>query len=193
MEVVELYELELHRLVTADDGPELPIAYGQTKNGELDESDPQSNEERGYYDQWVFTGQAGDTVTIEMRGERATYLILRGPNGEEIDRAGGAGPSGYNQLEEVELPSSGQYTIIATSYSRSATFAYELTLTRTGTASGGDTNVTPTATVEPAEGDEDDSTDDDGDEETSTSSPGFGVGIAVLAILGVALLALRRR
>jgi PGF-CTERM protein len=61
----------------------------------------------------------------------------------------------------------------------------------------GDMNVTTTATVSLGSEDSEDGGSGDGsegsEEGTSGSGPGFGAGLAVLAVLGAALLSLRRQ
>jgi len=104
------------------------ISYGETAEGEIDEQDPESNIYRGYYEPVTFEGSAGDDARIEMTSRDDTYLILLAPNGTVVGENDDY--RGLDSRIDAELPTDGQYTIIATSFSRRATFEYELSLER---------------------------------------------------------------
>jgi len=118
------------------------IEMNSTAFGEIDKTDPSSRERRGFYEPVTFQGSAGQAVTIEMGSEPGdTYLILLGPDGREI--AENDDSSGLNStIERVRLPQDGEYTIIATSYSRGDRFRYELSVRTAGTIrDGGGANL----------------------------------------------------
>jgi len=62
-----------------------------------------------------------------------TYLILRGPDGEEVARDDDGGAGLNSRIEDVELPSTGQYTIVATSFWENSQFPYQLSLSSEAT------------------------------------------------------------
>jgi hypothetical protein len=69
-------------------------------------------------DQWTFTGQAGDAVTIEMTGISLgdTFLVLLGPSGEQLASDDDDGPGLDSRISEFILPTSGRHTITARGY-----------------------------------------------------------------------------
>lgn len=104
------------------------MEYGESVRSQLDTNDPQSDGYRGFYEPVTFEGQEGDLVTISMESEPGdTYLMLEDPSGQRVARN-----DDYDSLNsriEHTLQSSGEYTIIATSFSANDTFPYTLTLT----------------------------------------------------------------
>jgi hypothetical protein len=121
------YELSLNVSATSDGGTDLrSIEAGQTRQGELDESDPQAAFMRGYFEPVTFDGESGQTVTIDMTSQGDTYLFLYGPDGNRI--AANDDYEGLDSRIETTLDSDGEYTIIATSYDEEAVFDYELSL-----------------------------------------------------------------
>lgn len=107
------------------------IDIGATAAGEIDDSDPESDENRGHYEPVTFNGSAGELLTISMSSVQGdTYLILRGPGGEVIERNDDGGGGLDSEIRGVELPEDGEYTIVATSYSSFDTFEYTLSVSR---------------------------------------------------------------
>lgn len=117
--------------------PDMPVAadlrsigYGEVVRGRLDEGDPESTDYYGNYEPVTFSGGAGDEIEITMRSEDDPRLMLVDPDGsvvaENDDDYDVEGT--YNSQLTHTLDSSGEYTIVATSYSRSATFEYTLEL-----------------------------------------------------------------
>lgn len=107
------------------------LSYGQTVQGQLTTGDPTSTSYRGYYDVYEFQGSTGDVVTITMQSEAGdTYLMLENPNGVVVTENDDGGTTGFlnSRIDGYELGSSGTYRIIATSYTDSDTFAYQLSL-----------------------------------------------------------------
>lgn len=110
------------------------ITYGETKTGEIDGSDPTGY--RGRYEPVTFDGTAGDVVTITLTTTDDPYLVLLAPDGTRVASNDDHGSlRDLNaRIEEYELRSSGEYTIVATSYDSRATFEYELALERVSRA-----------------------------------------------------------
>ena len=82
-------------------------------------------------DRWTFTGRADEQVTVELTSEAFdTYLELRGPAGELV-MANDDGGDGRNSLiENQTLDESGDYTVVARSYSDSQGGPYTLSVRR---------------------------------------------------------------
>jgi hypothetical protein len=79
-------------------------------------------------DQWTFSAQAGDFVTIALNSsDFDTYLQLHGPGGVRAAADDDSGPDLNALLENVRLQVTGVYTISARSFS-GASGAYTLTL-----------------------------------------------------------------
>lgn len=107
------------------------ISPGQTKNGVLVEGQVKQSD-GSYYDDWTFTGTAGQRVIVTMRATGFdTYLNLGRGTGTGFtslesndDMPGGSTDS---QIDYV-LPSAGEYTIRANTLSEGATGAYTISL-----------------------------------------------------------------
>jgi len=121
------------------------ISYGETVTGELNYTDPGGR--RGEYEPITFDGSAGDIITIDMVSNDDTYLMLDDPDGNTV--AENDDYSGFDsRIEEYTLEQSGEYTIIATSYSSYDNFDYQLSLTRVGSADDLVDSVTEVANVQ---------------------------------------------
>lgn len=127
------------RAVTA---ASMDIRYGETVSGSLQRSDERAEEygRDGYFDAYQFLGTAGDSVEITMDVPRGdTYLLLEGPDGSIVAENDDHGTT-LNSRIRTELPTTGVYTIVATSWAWGATFDYRVSLEAlrrsTGTASG---------------------------------------------------------
>jgi len=104
------------------------ISYDQTITSRIDDSDPSTYTHNGYHDPITFQGNEGDVVTIEMVSEDDTYLQLENPSGTVVtanDDFNGLD----SRIDSYTLEESGEYTIIATSFSSYDTFTYRLRLT----------------------------------------------------------------
>ena len=116
------------------------IEPGQTRQGELDTADPRAQFMRGYYEPVTFTGEAGQSATIDMRSDVGdTYLMLYAPTGELLGENDDF--EGLNSRIQLTLPADGEYTIVATSFDEEATFPYELSLGLNETDSGPSTDL----------------------------------------------------
>lgn len=83
-----------------------------------------------YTDRYTFAGTGGKVATIAMSSSSFdTYLYLRDPAGNVI-RSDDDGGGGTNSRISFTLPSSGTYTIEATSYGSYSTGAYSLSFTQ---------------------------------------------------------------
>ncbi|MFD1647103.1 PPC domain-containing protein [Haloarchaeobius litoreus] len=124
----DTFEYELSVTEGTDLSPEQSIAPGETLTSELGPEDPQSDRFNGYHEPIALDAPTGSTVTISMNSDGDTYLYLLDPSGQIV-----AQNDDYNGLNS-EIPAftlseSGDYTIIATSFSYDATFEYELSVT----------------------------------------------------------------
>lgn len=114
-----------------------PIWVGETINGNLSASDCESSYRSGSYaDKYSFNASSGDMISIETNASFDTYLYLIGPSGSVVaqDDDGGSGlnsriPPGSGWYT---LPSTGTYTIEATSYRSGQTGSYTLSLFKEG-------------------------------------------------------------
>lgn len=126
------YELSLDITAGGAGGADLrSIEAGQTRQGELDEDDPQASFMRGYFEPVTFQGESGQSVTIDMQSDEGdTYLFLYDPAGNRV--AENDDFDGLNSQISTTFESDGEYTIVATSFLEDATFDYELSLSTGG-------------------------------------------------------------
>jgi hypothetical protein len=118
------YQLSLSKVQSNIDS----IAVGESKTSTLDRSDPQKDQFNGYHERVTLDAEAGTTVDIAMQSTGDTYLYLLDPNDSVV--AQNDDYDGLNsRITNVTLSASGDYTIIATSFSPGATFVYDLTVT----------------------------------------------------------------
>ncbi|MBK9376504.1 MAG: SUMF1/EgtB/PvdO family nonheme iron enzyme [Holophagales bacterium] len=95
-----------------------------------------------YVDRYCFAGEAGRTITFDLvSASFDAYLYLLDPSGNVV--AWNDDWSGLNSHISFTLPSSGQWTVEATSYHQGATGPY--TLTMSGCANGNGTAFYPLA------------------------------------------------
>lgn len=96
------------------------IEYTQTIEGTLTATQTEAH--------YVFSGQAGDVIIISQdSADFDSYLILE-LNGSEVTRNDDGGEGLNSKIGPYVLPTTGEYTIIATSYTRSSTGDYTLSL-----------------------------------------------------------------
>jgi serine protease Do len=108
------------------------IGYNETATGEIDENDPRSDAFRGFPEPVSCNGTAGDAVSIDMSAaDGDPFLILLGPDGGVVANNDDT-PGSLNASIETTLPETGEYTIIATGFSREDTFRYSLSVRRIG-------------------------------------------------------------
>lgn len=121
---------------------------GSSVTGTIDDT----NFEQAY----VFSGNAGDDVVIQMVAADGSTLdsalVLLGPDGTEITSNDDMSISSINSLIEFALPETGTYTIVATRYDgESGVSAGDFTLTLTGSGTAipaTDDTATPPTTAD---------------------------------------------
>ncbi len=105
------------------------LALGESTRGALEASD-QLSEDGKFEDVYVFSGNAGDTVLVDLRsGAFDTYLSMITPSGQAIDNDDFDGRTDRSVIE-VTLQETGRYRIRATTYARYATGEYALSLSQ---------------------------------------------------------------
>lgn len=116
----------------------IPLQFGVPAQGTI------SNE--AYFELYAFTGQAGQTVTIDMTAAAGssldTLLGLLDYNDEVLEENDDVASGNYNSSITYTLPYSGNYYIFATRYGideGTSTGAYTLVVTAGGTSTGGST------------------------------------------------------
>ena len=115
----------------------------RSESGTLARGDEQLDDGE-FYDSYTFSGQAGQRMSIEMASnEFDTWVGLIGDDGV-IDANDDAPNMGTNSLLELNLPYTGDYTVIATSYAPGETGAYTLNI---GGSSSAPTTTRPTAPI----------------------------------------------
>lgn len=104
------------------------LRIGLTATGELTTADRTLPGGQKRYDEYRFTGRAGDRVVITLNSAAmATSLIVRGPNGTVEQDVSSTGPNDPSRVELL-LPQNGVYTILASSARPNQTGAYQLAL-----------------------------------------------------------------
>lgn len=89
------------------------------------------------YDEYKFTAQAGDIISIRLESEAFDpYLFLVGPQGELIAQNDDATDSDLAARLEITLPQTGDYRAIANSYDSTGRGAYQLTIQRQSAPEG---------------------------------------------------------
>ncbi|MBW4437237.1 MAG: PPC domain-containing protein [Pleurocapsa minor GSE-CHR-MK-17-07R] len=97
-------------------------------------------------DTYTFQGNAGDTVTIDMISDAFdTLLRLNSPSGIEVATDDDSGDV-FNAQIVTTLPETGEYTIVATSFSAASSGAYTITVTG---AAGGGSSLSSSSAAEP--------------------------------------------
>jgi len=119
------------RLSSGSGQTSVPSARGQSlilrAQGELTSSDQILESDQSFFDEHLFTGQAGQQLEILLTSsEFDTYLILVNPSGEALDQNDDRSPGDTNSLLQLTLPESGSYRVIVNSYDASGRGAYEL-------------------------------------------------------------------
>jgi len=111
------------------------MACNQQVSGVLDTSDCLVTSDNSYVDFWLFSGTAGQTVTIDMSSTAFdTYLFLIDPSSTPV--AQNDDFSGTNSRITFTLTSTGTWSIGANSAFGGRTGAYSLSLTCTNAGGG---------------------------------------------------------
>ncbi|MBV0924051.1 PPC domain-containing protein [Halomicroarcula limicola] len=103
------------------------VTVGQSGVGELDSGDPQDGGR--YYERVEFAAEANTTLNITMGSSIGNpKMRLVAPNGTTLGSNDDGGMDNAAKFKKIEIPETGQYTIIATSSTPNATFDYILTV-----------------------------------------------------------------
>jgi hypothetical protein len=122
------------------DGDLASISFGQNRDGNLAESDLKLDTGE-YYDIFAFEGEAGQSVTINMRSDAFdTYLILSSPGGVKIQNDDHENSSSHSRIE-MTLAETGRYRIYATSYQPGKSGNYSVSLARLDSATARPDNL----------------------------------------------------
>jgi subtilisin family serine protease len=127
-----IYSLTLNTQAPGGCTSSTSIAFGQTINGTLSTSDCRLPD-NSFFDAYTFNGTTGQQIAVSLSSTSFdTFLFLRRPDGTVLaqDDDGGGGTNSRIPLTSgfLTLPTTGVYTIIATSFSASTTGTYALTL-----------------------------------------------------------------
>lgn len=107
---------------------DVPIAFGQTLNGDLGPADRRAGD-GSYYDVYRFSGQAGQRVIIELKSRAFdAYLTLTPADSDERMRTDDDSGGGTNARIAATLPEKGEYLILANSVEKGETGRYSLSL-----------------------------------------------------------------
>ncbi|HEX2091401.1 MAG TPA: PPC domain-containing protein [Longimicrobiaceae bacterium] len=112
-----------------------PVRAGETVTGELEDTDPQAEDDT-YYDDYVYSGKAGERLTITLSSDAFDAYLSFGRMGSgsfssmETDDDGAGGT---DSRLTVTLPSDGEYVIRANSMGK-GTGAYTLRIESGGPA-----------------------------------------------------------
>ncbi|MFE1747128.1 trypsin-like peptidase domain-containing protein [Coleofasciculus sp. H7-2] len=99
---------------------------GAVINATLSSGDNVLQADNSYFDLYTFQGRAGQRVKVDMASQQIdSYLILLGPNGNEVAQDDDGGGRGNASLVAT-LPASGTYLIIANSSEGRQAGAYRL-------------------------------------------------------------------
>jgi len=127
----------------------IALRVGQPVSGQLSPGDGQL-ENGEYRDVYVFDGQTGQNVSVELTSSAFdTYLMLVTPNGEDIQNDDFDGSTSRSRID-LTLRESGRYRVVATSYKAEETGAYELTVQSGGAAAVAQGGVNPLARPAPS-------------------------------------------
>jgi len=117
-------------------------AAGRNERGTLAAGDRELSSGE-YYDSFDMSGAGGEFVVIDLRSrEFDPYLILVAPSGEQFENDDHEGDATRSQVA-MELPETGDYRVLVTSYKPGETGSYTLTI-----GAGGATAAAPGPRVE---------------------------------------------
>jgi hypothetical protein len=114
-------------VISGPTGQGAPIQIGQTLGGSLQAGDEQLPSGR-LCDRHSFIGEAGQAVEVVMESQQIdTYLIVRRPNGEQMDNDDYQGSRSISRVH-MTFNETGHHDIIATTYSPGESGSYTLTV-----------------------------------------------------------------
>ena len=131
--------------------PSTAIAFGQTINGNLSNTDCTLSD-NSFFDSYTFNGTAGQSISISMTsGTFDTYLLLFRPDGTLLAEDDDGGVSLNSRIPPesgtLTLPVTGTYKILANSFAASITGPYSLTLSGTAPPSCPSTSISVGQTI----------------------------------------------
>jgi hypothetical protein len=106
---------------------------GRSTSGELGAGDTTlaSGE---FIDTYTFEGQAGQAVQVDMMSTAVDpYLIVQAPSGRQVENDD-VQPGNRNARVALQLPESGTYRVLCTTYQPGETGAYDVALAEAGSA-----------------------------------------------------------
>ncbi|HEX2077080.1 MAG TPA: hypothetical protein VHG08_05205 [Longimicrobium sp.] len=126
------YTLRVEERAPAPEPRTTQIRRGETVNGELEDGDAELDDGR-WYDAYVYTGRAGETIRIDLRAEDFdAYLVIGRMVDGEFQEIGSNDDAedgeGLDSALEIELPEDGRYIIQATSFSAGSEGQYQLSV-----------------------------------------------------------------
>ncbi|MDY7022074.1 MAG: trypsin-like peptidase domain-containing protein [Cyanobacteriota bacterium] len=99
------------------------------ERGRLDNSDPVLPSDGSRYDEYVFDGEAGQSVTIRLESsEFDPYLAVFSPNGQLVGENDDANSSEKNAALTFTLPVTGRYRVVVNAYDSTGQGDYLLTV-----------------------------------------------------------------
>jgi hypothetical protein len=110
--------------------PPTPLAVPGQAGGSLTSTDPQAGNPRNtnggyYYDRYVVTLTQGRDYKFNLNASGDPYLFLLGPTGATLAQNDDANGS-LNSEIKFTAQTSGQYILVATSFSQNAQFSYTI-------------------------------------------------------------------
>ncbi|MEL7038240.1 MAG: trypsin-like peptidase domain-containing protein [Cyanobacteria bacterium J06592_8] len=99
------------------------------ERGSLDANDPVLPSDGSRYDEYVFDGEAGQTVTIRLESsDFDPYLAVFSPNGQLVGENDDANSSEKNAALTFTLPVTGRYRVVVNAYDSTGQGDYLLTV-----------------------------------------------------------------
>jgi hypothetical protein len=120
-------EVGAYELVITQRGDAAAGARHRSENGSLAAGDEQSGDGK-YTDRYNVTAAPGDRIVLDLRSsDFDTYLVLRGPGGENATNDDYEGSTRRSRIEHIAA-GGGEYTVLVTSYSPNTTGDYGLSI-----------------------------------------------------------------
>lgn len=125
--------------------PEQIALNAQPIEGRLDTGSNVLPFDNSYYNTYLFEGQAGQQVIVEMSSQEIdAYLILLDPQGRELSQDDDSGGS-TNARIVMRLPEDGTYTLLANSYGPNEAGNYTLRVGEVSPSPATRTNTSPSS------------------------------------------------
>ncbi|MBX2865577.1 MAG: PPC domain-containing protein, partial [Leptolyngbyaceae cyanobacterium MAG.088] len=102
--------------------------YLLSENGILNNQDDRLTD-NSLYDEYSFSGQQGQTVTISLNSQEFdAYLLLIDNQGNKIAENDDSAQNNSNSTIQIELPYTGQYKVIVNAYDQRGQGSYQMTV-----------------------------------------------------------------